>query len=73
MELYPPLDVIRLNMTCGAANGYLCLSLWYEKRLRVIFGMLGVHLKLRNKAHFSLWENFTSKFPYLTNIEISND
>ena len=43
MELYPPLDVIRLNMTCGAANGYLCLSLCCEKRLEVIFGMLGVH------------------------------
>ena len=37
------LDVIRLNMTCGAANGYLCLSLCCEKRLEVIFGMLGVH------------------------------
>ena len=41
--VYPPLRVIRLNMTCGAANGYLCLSLCYEKRLEVIFGMLGVH------------------------------
>ena len=43
MGLYPPLDVIRLNMTLGAANGYLCLSLCCEKRLEVIFGMLGVH------------------------------
>ena len=43
MELYPPLDVIRLNMTRGAANGYLCSSLCYEKRLEVIFGMLEVH------------------------------
>ena len=40
MELYPPLDVIRLNMICGAANGYLCLSLCYEKRLEIIFRMI---------------------------------
>ena len=25
------LDVIRLNVTCGAANGYLCLSLCWRK------------------------------------------
>ena len=43
MELFPPLDVIRFNMTCGAANEYLCLSLFNEKRSEVIFGMLGVH------------------------------
>ena len=53
-------------MTCGAANDYLCLSLCCEKRLEVIFGMLGVHFfKLRNITHFSLWENFTSNFHYL--------
>ena len=28
---------------------------------------------LRNITHFSLWENFTSNFPNLTTIEISND
>ena len=31
VKLFPPLDVIRLNMTCGAAYGNLCLSLCYEK------------------------------------------
>ena len=41
--VYPPLGVIRLNMACGAANGYLCLSLCCEKRLEVIFGLLVVH------------------------------
>ena len=56
-------------MTCGAANGYICLSLCYEKKSEVIFGMLGV-LKLRNIKDFSLWEKFTSNFPNLTTIEI---
>ena len=43
MELYPPLDVISLNITCGSANDNLCLSICYEQRFDVIFGMLGVH------------------------------
>ena len=30
-------------------------------------------MKLRNIKHFSLWENFTSNFPNLTTIEMSND
>ena len=52
------LDVIRLNMTCGAANGYLCLSLCGEKRLGHIRDAWGSLFKLRNITHFSLWENF---------------
>ena len=59
MELYPPLDVIRLNMTSGAANGYLCLSLCYEKKVRGhIRDAWGSLFKLRNITHFSLLENF---------------
>ena len=41
--VHPPLGVIRLNMTCGAANDYLSLPPIMRKRLEVIFGMLGVH------------------------------
>ena len=52
-------------MTCGAANGYLCLSLCYEKRFGHILVAWGSLLKLRNITYFSLWENFTSNFPYL--------
>ena len=32
--VHPPLGVIRLNMTLGAENGYLCLSLCCEKKTR---------------------------------------
>ena len=34
---------------------------------------MGSLLKLRNITHLSLWEKFTSNFPNLTTIEISND
>ena len=43
MVLYPPLDVIRLNMTSGTANEYFYLSLYSEKRLEVILEKLNVH------------------------------
>ena len=57
----PPLCVIRLNMTCGAANDYLSLPPYYEKKVQgQIWDAWGSLLKLRNITHFSLWENFTS-------------
>ena len=72
--VHPPLGVIRLNMTCGAANDYLSLPPYYEKKVRGhIWDAWGSLLKLRNITHFSLWENFTSNFPNLTTIEISSD
>ena len=72
--VHPPLGVIRLNMTCGVANDYLNLPPYYEKKVRGhIWDAWGSLLKLRNITHFSLWENFTSNFPNLTTIEISND
>ena len=30
--VHPPLGVIRLNMTCGAANDYLSLPPYYKKK-----------------------------------------
>ena len=68
MDMYPTLVVIRLNITCVAANGYLCLSLCNEKMLEGIFIGWGSLLKLRNITHFSLWENCTSNFHNLTTL-----
>ena len=60
-------------MTCGAANDYLSLPPYYEKKVRGhIWDAWGSLPKLRNIVHFILWEKFTSNFPYLTTIEISN-
>ena len=73
MELYPPLDVIRLNMTCGAANGYSCYPYVMRKGKRSYSDAWGSLLKLRNITHFSLWGKITSNFPYLATVEISND
>ena len=59
MELYPPLDMIRLNMTCGAVNVYLSLPPFYEKYVRGHnWNAWGSLLNLRNITYFS-WENFT--------------
>ena len=55
-------------MTCGAANGYLCVKV--RGHIRDAWGSL---LKLRTITHYSLWENFTSNFPNLTTFEILND
>ena len=65
MELYPPLDVMRLNMTCGAANGYWCLSLCYEKRLEVFSRCLGFTFEIEKYITLFSWEKFTSYFPHL--------
>ena len=72
---HPHLRVIRLNMTCGLQ---MIISVppppYYEKKIRgQIWDAWGSLLKLRNITHFSLWEKFTSYFPNLTIIEISND
>ena len=57
--VHPPLGVIRLNMTCGAANDYLSLPPYYEKKVRGhIWDAWGSLLKLRNITHFSLWGKF---------------
>ena len=41
--VHPLLGVIKLNMTCGAANDYFSLPPIMRKRLEVIFGMRWVH------------------------------
>ena len=52
--VYPPLGMIRLNMVFGAANDYLSLTPYYEKKARGnIKYALDSLFKLRNIAHFS--------------------
>ena len=53
--VHPPLGVIRLNMFCEAANDYLSLPPYYEKKIRGhIWDAWGSLLKLRKIPHFSL-------------------
>ena len=74
ITVYPPLGIVKLNMTCGAANDYLRLPPYYEKEVKGhISDTWGSLLKLRNITQFSLWRNFSSVFPNVTSVEITDD
>ena len=74
ITVYPPLGIVKLNMTCGAANDYLCLPPYYEKGVKGhISDTWGSLLKLRNITQFSLWRKFSSVFPNVTSVEITDD
>ena len=74
ITVYPPLGIVKLNMTCGAANDYLCLPPYYKKEVKGhISDTWGSLLKLRNITQFSLWRNFSSVFPNVTSVEITDD
>ena len=61
-------------MTCGAANDYLRLPSYYENEVKGhISDTRGYLLKLRNITQFSLWRNFSSVFPNVTSVEITDD
>ena len=34
ITVHPPLGLVKYNMTCGAANGYLHLPPYYEKEVK---------------------------------------
>ena len=34
VTVYPPLGIVKLNMACGAANDYLCLSSYCENEVK---------------------------------------
>ena len=54
ITVYPPLGIVKLNMTCGAANDYLRLPPYYEKEVKGhISDTWGALLKLRNITQFS--------------------
>ena len=72
--VHPPLGIVKLNMSCSAANDYLRLPPYYETEIKTyISDTWGSLLKLRNITQFSLWGNFSSRFPNTTPIEITDN
>ena len=55
ITVYPPLGIVKLNMTCGAPNDYLRLPPYYEKEVKVHISDTWVSLlKLRNITQLTL-------------------
>ena len=63
ITVYPPLGIVKLNMTYDAANDYLRLPPYYEKEVKGhISDTWGSLLKFKNITQFSLWRNVVSYF-----------
>lgn len=72
--VHPPLGLVKLNTSCGAANDYLHLLPNCESEVKkYISDTWGSLLNLRNITQFSLWGNFSSHFPNTTPFEIMDN
>ena len=67
----PPLDTIKLGMSCSATSDYQTLLPYYHNESRfAVSNPLGNHLTSSNSTRIQLWEPFLSKLTNFTKIEL---
>ena len=67
----PPLDTIKLGMSCSTTSDYLTFLPYYHNESRfAVSNPLGNRLTSSNSTRFQLWEPILSKLPNFTKMEL---
>ena len=71
IEVQPPLDIIRLPMSCSASNEYMSLMPYYQKERKFeVEDSISELLLNARVANTTIWKPFHEKLPDFSSIQL---